>query len=191
MISIESKDGRKSKPTALNTVEMLKVGSQNLGLGPSHVMQLAERLYIAGYISYPRTETSRYPESFDVQAAVQEQRKSDSWFVVLIRDLSLARSNGTEQGTHDSCRCRGWYAKELLEKGVKKSKSGEEHGDHPPMYVVNHKASVGGLVRRTDSLIERPLLGRLALRCEWHKKASSKAMSGGCTSTLRGTSSAQ
>jgi len=89
MISIESKDGRKSKPTALNTVEMLKVGSQNLGLGPSHVMQLAERLYIAGYISYPRTETSRYPESFDVQAAVQEQRKSDSWFVVLIRDLSL------------------------------------------------------------------------------------------------------
>lgn len=64
--SIQSTEKSKSRPIALNTVELMRVASSGLGMGPHHAMQIAERLYIQGYISYPRTETTSYPENFDL-----------------------------------------------------------------------------------------------------------------------------
>ena len=39
-----------------------------LGLGPQQAMHMAERLYLDGYLTYPRTETNTYPKNFDLQA---------------------------------------------------------------------------------------------------------------------------
>ena len=65
--SIQSTEKSKPRPIALNTVELMRVASSGLGMGPHHAMQIAERLYTQGYISYPRTETTSYPENFDLQ----------------------------------------------------------------------------------------------------------------------------
>jgi len=59
------KEGIKGRPEALNTVHMLKIASSNLGIGPQHAMHIAEKLYLQGYITYPRTESTSYPNKFD------------------------------------------------------------------------------------------------------------------------------
>lgn len=47
------------RPLPLNTVALLKAASERLCIGAGDAMHHAERLYLAGLTSYPRTETSR------------------------------------------------------------------------------------------------------------------------------------
>ena len=54
-----------SHPQALNTANMLKYASNQLGISPSHTMNLAEKLYMKGLISYPRTETTQYSKNYN------------------------------------------------------------------------------------------------------------------------------
>lgn len=48
-------------------------------MGPQHAMQIAERLYTQGYISYPRTETTHYPENFDLKGCLRQQANNPYW----------------------------------------------------------------------------------------------------------------
>jgi len=73
MMDIKKKDGVKSRPHGLNTVEMLRIASSKLGMSPHHTMQIAERLYTQGYISYPRTETTEYPKGYDYKQVIYRQ----------------------------------------------------------------------------------------------------------------------
>ena len=103
---ISFKEKTKPRPQGLNTVELLRVCSASLGIGPHQAMQVAERLYTQGYISYPRTETTSYPKNFDFQSLVR----------MFVSSSELGSS-----------------VQELLQEGLNKPKGGVDHGDHPPI----------------------------------------------------------
>lgn len=66
-------------PLGLNTVALLEAGSKAMGMSPKQVMNVAEKLYSAGLISYPRTETTRYdPNGFDVRTVLRQHAKHES-----------------------------------------------------------------------------------------------------------------
>ncbi|XP_054629271.1 DNA topoisomerase 3-beta-1 isoform X3 [Dunckerocampus dactyliophorus] len=104
--SVTKKEKSKQRPQALNTVEMLRVASSALGLGPQYTMQIAERLYTQGFISYPRTETSHYPENFDLKGTLKQQTNCPLW---------------AEE------------VKNILSNGINHPRKGVDAGDHPPI----------------------------------------------------------
>ena len=56
-----------------------QVALSALGQGPHHAMQIAERLYTQDYISYPRTESTTYPTTFDFEGTLSLQCKNPNW----------------------------------------------------------------------------------------------------------------
>ena len=56
----------------------------------------------SGYISYPRTETSVYPPSFDLKSALHAQANHPDWgqFVRELLNHNLVRRSGHDAGDH-------------------------------------------------------------------------------------------
>uniref|UniRef100_A0AC34GZZ7 DNA topoisomerase n=1 Tax=Panagrolaimus sp. ES5 TaxID=591445 RepID=A0AC34GZZ7_9BILA len=140
LTSITSKESRKEKPAALNTVELLRICSSSLGIGPAQAMSVAEHLYTHGYISYPRTETTAYPSSFDFNF-VLKQLKSGQFDAV---------------------------AQQIMNDGIQKPKGGEDKGDHPP--ITPMKANSGylsGDQLRVYDYVTRHFLATIMKPCKY------------------------
>lgn len=45
----------------------------------SKVMEIAEKLYQKGFISYPRTETEKFAQNIDLQSIINEMRQNNNW----------------------------------------------------------------------------------------------------------------
>ena len=94
---------------------MLKLASRVLGISPKDTMRIAEDLYLRGLISYPRTETSKYPRHFDIKACIRAQ---------------------SSHGIY------GEYVTKLLTSNfVPKLNRGVDCGDHPPITPTSSATS--------------------------------------------------
>lgn len=71
-------------------------------------MQIAERLYTQGYISYPRTETTQYADGFGLVATLEKLKESNFW---------------------------GDAALDLLKRGIARPRSGHDAGDHVRVFT--------------------------------------------------------
>eukprot|EP00921_Rhytidocystis_pertsovi_P010947 GHVQ01017627.1.p1 GENE.GHVQ01017627.1~~GHVQ01017627.1.p1 ORF type:complete len:865 (-),score=112.32 GHVQ01017627.1:231-2825(-) len=141
--AVTSRDDCKARPQALNTVALLKAASQFLGIGPHQALHVAEGLYLSGYITYPRTETSKYPSSFDLSSCVQQQTKNPYW---------------------------GQYATQLLQVGLNKTREGTDAGDHPPITPVRSATESdvgGGDSWRVYELVCRHFLASVSRDCRF------------------------
>ena len=139
--SVTTKEKQKERPIALNTVELMRIASSGLGMGPHHAMMLAEKLYTQGYISYPRTESTQYAENFDLKEVLRQQQNSGDW--------------GAE--------CRA-----LLQGGVNKPRKGHDAGDHPPITPCRavNRGELDGETFKLYDYITRHFIATISPNCK-------------------------
>ncbi|KAL0368667.1 UNVERIFIED_CONTAM: DNA topoisomerase 3-beta [Sesamum calycinum] len=142
VIGISEKQVSKGRPAGLNTVNLLKVASSALGFGPQLAMQLAERLYTQGFISYPRTESTAYPASFDYKGTLGALARNPVW---------------------------GDYVQQLLSDGYHKPRSGTDAGDHPPITPMSSASEniLGHDAWKLYQYICQHFLGTLSPDCKY------------------------
>ena len=135
--SVTKKEAKLGRPTPLNTVGYLKAASNGLGMGPAAAMHAAERLYLEGYLSYPRTESTAYPSSMDIVATLQAQTRHAIW---------------------------GDYVSELLRDGYTKPKGGVDCGDHPPITPCRfaQAGELSGDMARAYDLVTRHFIATVS-----------------------------
>ena len=72
-------------------------------------MKIAERLYLRGFTTYPRTESTTFSPNFNFKEVLNSMKDSDKF---------------------------GSCAKNLLKDGFQKPPKGVDAGDHPPITPV-------------------------------------------------------
>lgn len=96
------------------------------------VMKLAEKIYQAGYISYPRTETDTFPPGTDFQSLIAMHTQHPSW---------------------------GEYAQMLQDGGFVPPKKGNHNDNsHPPIHPTKFTTSLTGKEKELYEFIVRHFL---------------------------------
>ncbi|KAI1724598.1 DNA topoisomerase domain-containing protein [Ditylenchus destructor] len=79
VVLVDKHPKSKWRPVAMDTIELEKLGVRLLKMTAKRVMTAAEKLYTRGLISYPRTETNKYPPDFNLHELVNSQTASFDW----------------------------------------------------------------------------------------------------------------
>ncbi|XP_048335697.2 DNA topoisomerase 3-alpha [Ziziphus jujuba] len=118
---VKKQEKLKYPPYPLNTVELEKRASRYFRMSSEHTMKVAEDLYQAGFISYPRTETDSFSERTNLHAIVLEQQGHPVW---------------------------GPYAQRLLDPGSglwrNPGNGGHDDKAHPPIHPTKFSAGEAG-----------------------------------------------
>lgn len=110
VISTVERPKSKWRPQPMDTITMEKLASRKLRLSAKRTMDIAEKLYTRGIISYPRTETTIFVPNMDLRSLVQEQCDSPQW---------------------------GGFAQNILSRGGPNPRNGRKNdGAHPPIHPL-------------------------------------------------------
>jgi DNA topoisomerase-3 len=134
VIDMHKKKSVKGKPVGLNTIKLLQVAAQAFNMSSQETMRIAETLYLRGFTTYPRTESTSFSENFNFKEILQAHTSHSDW---------------------------GEYARKLLNKGYNKPKKGADAGDHPPITPVRsaNRGELSDREWRVYSYITRSFLG--------------------------------
>ncbi len=141
--SFKEKRVKEKKPIPFNTTEFLK--EANMFFPPEKAMEIAERLYMKGFISYPRTDNTVYPKTLDLRKIAK---------ILLKTEFNK-------------------YAQLVLnQERILPSKGKKETRDHPPIHVTapaskNHLSREEWIIYE---LIARRFLATLYKNALWKVK---------------------
>ncbi|KAL3729036.1 hypothetical protein ACJRO7_033608 [Eucalyptus globulus] len=100
---VRQQEKYKYPPHPLSTIELEKRASRYFRMSSEHTMKVAEELYQAGFVSYPRTETDNFSARTDLHAIVQEQQGHPVWgsYAQRLLDPSSGLWRNPSNGGHD------------------------------------------------------------------------------------------
>lgn len=108
--SVTKKPTSNYKPYPLTTVQLQKDCSTFYKMSAKATLDAAEKLYTGGWISYPRTETDKFPRAMNLKSIVETQTQDSRW---------------------------GQFARELLDGGFSQPREGKnDDKSHPPIHPV-------------------------------------------------------
>lgn len=99
--SVKSSPTSKWKPLPLTTVQLQKACSMYFKMSAKESLDCAEKLYQLGFISYPRTETDKYPKKMDLKDLISKQTSSESWGEYARGLLNGDKFSQPRAGKHD------------------------------------------------------------------------------------------
>jgi DNA topoisomerase-1 len=137
------KDTRKeASPIPFSTTEFLKAAA-SLGYTAASAMQIAEELYINGWISYPRTDNTVYPGTLNLRQTVELFKASPVFAPDALQLLS--------------------------QKTLVATRGKVESKDHPPIYPVAcaSKTQLDDRHWKLYELVVRRFFATLSPPCEW------------------------
>ena len=84
------------RPVAMDTIELEKLAVRKLRMSAKEAMAVAERLYTQGYISYPRTETNKFPTNMNLNNLIAQQGADPNWgnFAAAVQQRGANPRNG-------------------------------------------------------------------------------------------------
>lgn len=138
---VEKKKKRLKPPTPFNTTGFLRAAS-SIGFSPSAAMSTAESVYMAGFISYPRTDNTVYPKNSELKKILEKFEDHPDF---------------------------GEHAKEILSKGkLTPTKGKKKTTDHPPIMPMQpvEKSKLDARQWKIYELIVRRFLATLSPICE-------------------------
>ena len=144
VLKFEKKVKSERPPIPFNTTEFLREASRFMS--PNKAMSVAESLYMAGYISYPRTDNTVYPKTINLSSIAKKFLKSD-----FKKEAEIVLSQPKLRAT----------------RGKKETK------DHPPIYPTS-VASKSNLKKEEwiiYELIVRRFLATLSPDAKWEHKS--------------------
>lgn len=99
VIDAQEKIVEEKKPIPFNTTEFLKEAS--MFFPPEKAMQIAEYLYMKGFISYPRTDNTVYPNTLDLKKNVKMLLNTEfkKYALLVLNQEKIIPSKGKKQTT--------------------------------------------------------------------------------------------
>lgn len=162
LTKLDTKPAQRRKPLPLRTVEFQKHASRLLHLSPKALMDSAEKLYRAGFISYPRTETDQFDSKFDFRSLIERQRSDRRW---------------------------GEYAGALLDRnGFRVPRQGSHNDNaHPPIHPTKAMdASAANDFSEADCRVYEYVVRRYLASCSEDAKGEETMVEGRTVKALKG-----
>lgn len=136
-VAAVTKRSRKQQPPTPFATTSLQAAAAAEGISPARTMRIAESLYMAGLISYPRVDNTVYPATLDLGAVVSDLAKINP---------ALAP-----------------VCKKVLAGPMKPTRGKVETTDHPPIYPTGEgdPSTLDGGQRKLYDLVARRFLATL------------------------------